>query len=181
MQDNGLPGKFIDINEVGIERLGYSRDEFLNMTPSDIVDNDKRSDMSINAQAIKKTGEFEFEIVHKTKSGKKIPVEVNNRIFKLNGKEVALAISRDISERKKAEHALEDSEERFRMLFERSNAIMTLIDPDSGDIIDANPAAIHFYGYSSDKLQTMNINQINERPKNFPRQPISPQNRDQIL
>jgi PAS domain S-box-containing protein len=161
MQDNGLPGKFIDINEVGIERLGYSRDEFLNMTPSDIVDKDKRSGMSINAQSLKKTGEFEFEIVHKTKTGKKIPVEVNNHIFKLDGQEVALAISRDISERKKAEHALEDSEERFRMLFERSNAVMTLIDPDSGDIIDANPAAIHFYGYSNDKLQTMNIKQIN--------------------
>jgi PAS domain S-box-containing protein len=164
MQDNGLPGKFMDINEVGIERLGYSRDEFLNMTPSDIVDKDKRSDMSVNAQELKKTGEFEFEIIHKTKNGKKIPVEVNNHIFKLDGQEVALAISRDISERKKAEHALEDSEERFRMLFERSKAVMALIDPDSGDIIDVNPAAIHFYGYSADKLQNMNINQINVKP-----------------
>ena len=162
MQDNGLPGKFIDVNEVGIERLGYTRDEFLNMTPSDIVDKDNKFKMPINAQELKKTGDFEFEIIHETKNGKKIPVEVNNHIFKLNGHEVALAISRDISERKRAEHALEDSEERFRMLFERSNAIMALIDPDSGDIIDANPAAIHFYGYSDDKLKNMNIDEINE-------------------
>ena len=41
---------------------------------------------------------------------------------------------------------------------------MALIDPDSGDIIDVNPAAIHFYGYSADKLQNMNINQINVKP-----------------
>ena len=120
--------------------------------------------MSITAQKLKKNGAVEFEIIHNTKNGKKIPVEVNNHIFELNGQKVALAISRDISERKRTEHALQDSEERFRMLFERSNAVMTLIDPDSGNIIDANPSATHFYGYSSDELQNMNIDQINDIP-----------------
>ncbi|MGB7969014.1 MAG: PAS domain S-box protein [Methanobacterium sp.] len=164
MKENGLPGKFIDINKVGIERLGYTRDEFLNMTPSNIVDQNRRHEMSITAQKLKKNGAVEFEIIHNTKNGKKIPVEVNNHIFELNGQKVALAISRDISERKRTEHALQDSEERFRMLFERSNAVMTLIDPDSGNIIDANPSATHFYGYSSDELQNMNIDQINDIP-----------------
>jgi PAS domain S-box-containing protein len=54
MKDNGLPGKFIEVNKVGIERLGYTRDEFLNMKPSEIVDKNKRSEMSINAQKLKK-------------------------------------------------------------------------------------------------------------------------------
>jgi len=162
MKDNGLPGNFIDINKVGVERLGYTRDEFLNMTPSDIVVQNKRSEMSINAQKLKRDGKVEFEITHITKNGKKIPVEVNNHLFELDGNKVALAISRDITERKNIEFALKDSEERFRMLFERSNAVMTLVDPDSGEIIDVNPSAIHFYGYSKDELQNMNIDQINE-------------------
>jgi PAS domain S-box-containing protein len=116
----------------------------------------------------KKNGKVEFEITHVTKNGKKIPVEINNHLFELNGQKVALAISRDITKRKKTELALEDSEERFRMLFERSNVVMTLIDPKSGDFIDANPSATHFYGYSRDELQNMKINQINQlSPERF--------------
>ena len=162
IEDNGLPGKFIEVNEVGVERLGYTRDEFLNMKPSDIVDKNERALMSLNAQKLKKNNKIEFEITHLAKNGKKIPVEVNNHLFELDGQKVALAISRDITERKKTEHALDDSEERFRMLFERSNVVMTLIDPESGNFIDANPAAINYYGYSKDELQNMNINQINQ-------------------
>lgn len=37
IEKNGMPGKFIEVNDVGAERLGYKRDEFLNMTPYDIV------------------------------------------------------------------------------------------------------------------------------------------------
>ncbi len=162
MEDNGLPGKFIEINEVGVKRLGYTRDEFLNMKPSDIVDHKNRAGMSTIAQKLNRNGKAEFEITHLSKNGKKIPVEVNNHLFELNGQKVALAISRDITERKKTERALEDSEERFRMLFERSSAVMTLMDPDSGDFIDVNPSATHFYGYSKDELKNMNINQINQ-------------------
>ena len=47
------------------------------------------------------------------------------------------------------------------MLFERNTAVLTLLDPDSGKIIDANPAAVKFYGYSQEKLRSMHINQIN--------------------
>ena len=162
MNENGLTGKFIDINRVGVERLGYSRNEFLNMTPYDIIDKNERSQMLINSHKLKRDGEIEFDITLMAKNGKKIPVEINNHLFELDGQKVALAISRDITERKKTEVALKDSEERFRMLFERSNAIMALIDPDSGDIIDVNPSAVQFYGYSKDKFQNMNIDQINQ-------------------
>lgn len=42
---NGIPGKFIDVNNVGIERLGYTYDEFLTMTPTDITANENRSEI----------------------------------------------------------------------------------------------------------------------------------------
>ncbi|HEX7468962.1 MAG TPA: PAS domain S-box protein, partial [Methanobacterium sp.] len=118
IKDDGLPGKFIDVNEIGIERLGYTRDEFLNMTPADIVAPDKRSEMPENALKLSEKGYVEFEIIHLTKDGKRISVEINNHIFELNGKKVALAISRDITERKKAEEALKNSERRYRNIFE---------------------------------------------------------------
>ncbi len=56
------------------------------------------------------------------------------------------------------------SEERFWMFFKRSKAVILLIDSGSGDIIDANPAAAKFYGYSVEVLHSMNIGQINQLP-----------------
>jgi len=53
-----------------------------------------------------------------TKAGERIPVEVNNHLINYKGHEVCLAISRDITERKKVEKALKQSEEKYRTIFE---------------------------------------------------------------
>ena len=69
----------------------------------------------------------------------------------------------DINERKRAELALCESELRFRQLFEKNSAVMLLIDPVSGQILEANKSAIAFYGYPSKTLIGMSINGINVR------------------
>ncbi len=58
-------------------------------------------------------------------------------------------------------HKLNESEERYRSLFENNHAAMLLVNPEDGTIIDANPAACRFYGYTRDELQQLNISQIN--------------------
>ena len=68
------------------------------------------------------------------------------------------------TEHKKVELALSESEERFREMFERHQSIMLLIEPDSGQIIDSNPAASEFYGYPREVLNKMNIADINQLP-----------------
>lgn len=65
-----------------------------------------------------------------------------------------------ITERKKTEDALRKSEERFRKLFKSHSAVMLLLDPDTGNIIDANESAATFYGWSIEKLCRMRIQQI---------------------
>ncbi|HEX5365019.1 MAG TPA: EAL domain-containing protein [Gallionella sp.] len=57
--------------------------------------------------------------------------------------------------------ALSASEFRFRQMFENHAAIMLLVDPESGEIIDANPAAANFYGYPLKSFRGMNIDRIN--------------------
>lgn len=59
------------------------------------------------------------------------------------------------------QRALAESENRHRALFERSQATMLLIDPADGRIVDANPAAERFYGWSREQLRAMRINDIN--------------------
>jgi diguanylate cyclase (GGDEF)-like protein/PAS domain S-box-containing protein len=57
-----------------------------------------------------------------------------------------------------------DSEEQFQRLFRKHSAIMLLLDPDTGEICDANRAASAFYGYPEEVLRTMRISQINVLP-----------------
>jgi PAS domain S-box-containing protein len=67
----------------------------------------------------------------------------------------------DITERKQAEAMLREAEELFRSMFERHEAIMLLVNPGSGAIVNANASAARFYGFPLDKLCRMNIQEIN--------------------
>jgi PAS domain S-box-containing protein len=67
-----------------------------------------------------------------------------------------------IAEIRQAEIALRESEERYRSLFQNNHATMLLIDPESGAIMDANPAACAFYGYSTQEIKQLKITDINQ-------------------
>lgn len=71
---------------------------------------------------------------------------------------------RDVTNRKQSETILRESENRFRQMFELNAAVMLLIDPESGAIVDANIAASRFYGYSIERMRTMSISDINTLP-----------------
>ncbi len=71
---------------------------------------------------------------------------------------------KEIAERKRSEEALRSSEERYRQMFERNQAIKLLVDPLTGAIVDANPAALKFYGYTLDEMKQLKITDINILP-----------------
>lgn len=64
-------------------------------------------------------------------------------------------------DRKEAQTRVMEAEERYKSIFHNSHNIMLLIDPQDGSIIDANPAASRFYGWTIENLKAMNIAQIN--------------------
>lgn len=67
----------------------------------------------------------------------------------------------DITESWQAEEKLRESQQRFRQLFDGHSAIKLVIDPDTGNITEANQSAAAFYGWPVDELCRMNIQQIN--------------------
>ena len=72
----------------------------------------------------------------------------------------------DITARKQVEESLRESEQRYRIFFEGAESIKLIIDPSTGAIIDANQAAVRFYGYSLEQLQNKFLYDINILPKN---------------
>jgi len=159
IKENGMPGKYIEVNEVGRERLGYSREELLNMSPTDIIAPDKRVEMSVNASVIAKNGCSNFEIVHTTKAGKRIPVEVNGHAINYKGQRAYLTVSRDITKRKEMEKAIKESEEKFREIFNKANDMITLHEMNEngmpGTFIEVNEVGHKRLGYTSEEFQNM--------------------------
>jgi PAS domain S-box-containing protein len=71
------------------------------------------------------------------------------------------AVQQELAERKAAETALRESEQRYSSLFQNNHAVMLLIDPNDGAIVEANPMACSYYGYSLKELTTLKLWDIN--------------------
>ena len=71
---------------------------------------------------------------------------------------ITMLRTREAKQRSEAD--LRQSEERFRKMFEEHSAINFVVDPDTGNIIDANKSAADFYGWSIEKLRTMHVQEI---------------------
>ncbi len=164
MNEDGMPGRFLEVNDVANERLGYTRNELLNMSPPDIVAPEKRAEMPGNARVLIENGHNTFEIVHLTKDGKRIPVEVNNHLINYKGRKVCLAISRDISDRKKAEKALRESEEKYRTIFENVQDVFFQTDI-TGKIIEISPSIEKHFKISPKELVGNHVDMLYSNPE----------------
>jgi PAS domain S-box-containing protein len=82
------------------------------------------------------------------------------------GKSLCRTVVSDITARRLAEADLRASEARYRSLFQNNHAVMLLINPATGEIVDANPAASAFYGYTHAELISRKITDLNQSPKN---------------
>jgi PAS domain S-box-containing protein len=80
------------------------------------------------------------------------------------GSRMVVVAHESITKLKQTEQELRQSEERFRKLFQGHSAVKLIIDPDTGNIIDANEAAASFYGWSVGELKKMRMQQINTLP-----------------
>lgn len=97
--------------------------------------------------------------------GERIYLAIKGPLHDGDGRVIGMfGISRDITERKRAEDSLRKSEESFRLFFEQNSSVMLLINPVSGKIIDANCEAARYYGYDRETLLSLSVNDINTLP-----------------
>ena len=148
--------RYIEVNKAGINRLGYSKEEILNMSPYDI---DEGPETPEYMEKLFKKGHVRFETIHVAKNGTKIPVEVIIHFINHNNMNIALEISRDITERKKAENELKESEQKYRTLFNSSPDSTILIGTD-GNLLDVNYAAQEVTGISRKDLIGKNFTEL---------------------
>ena len=153
-----IDGNFVKTNKAWSLLLGYSTEEINKSRFLDFVHPD---DMEATLRAVRRLSAQEevlnFTNRYRTKAGDYRNIEWRSYP---KGK-LIYAAARDITHLKIAEEQLIRSENRFRSLFENNHAVMLIINPNDGQIVDANPSAASFYGYSRRQMQQMRINQIN--------------------
>ncbi|MHA2344138.1 MAG: PAS domain S-box protein, partial [Candidatus Hodarchaeales archaeon] len=82
------------------------------------------------------------------------------------GKIIAgIEVVRNISERKQIEESLNESEEKYRLLFSAEKDAIIMIDNESRRIVDANDAALHLYGYSKDEMLGLTALALSAEPE----------------
>jgi PAS domain S-box-containing protein len=101
--------------------------------------------------------EFEFE----TLDGDELWGAVTAVADTVDGEPIFDGVVREVTERKHLEDELRSRAQRFRSMFKHHSAPMLLVDPDTGDIQNANAAAASFYGYSITELTGMRIDDLN--------------------
>ncbi|MDD2696001.1 MAG: PAS domain S-box protein [Anaerolineales bacterium] len=146
---------------------GYTKEEAIGQTPRLLKSGAQTLETYQHFwRTILGKNSYKGEFVNKTKSGRMIHVEVStNPILDEAGKIIGyLAVQRDVSDRKQAEQALRESEEKYRQLFELESDALFLIDNESGQILEANPAASALYGYSRQELLRLNNTDLSAEP-----------------
>ncbi|GAB4380192.1 PAS domain S-box protein [Methanothermobacter thermautotrophicus] len=158
IRENGLPGKYIEVNRAAVEKLGYSRDEFLSMTPADMgVSREQSYDI---IKKLLRSGRVTFNRTYISRDGRRIPVEVNSTLLELGKMKVAVSVARDITQRLENERKLRESEEKYRSLFNLSPEYILLLDPEDGRILDMNSTLAGTLGIPSEELRGRSIYEL---------------------
>jgi len=105
---NDGPDRLIEVNEVACKRLGYTKEELLKMTFKDLQDPELGWNMDpiMKTLALNKSAVFDWDYV--ARDGRKIPVEINARLFNLSGKGIIISIARDITKRLESQRILRE-------------------------------------------------------------------------
>jgi PAS domain S-box-containing protein len=132
--------EFVEFNDTACAQLGYTREEFAALRLPDIqAELDEPTIRRLSAHFLA-AGEAQFDTQRRRKDGTVLDVRVSLKVLRLKGRDHFSLIWTDVTERRRQERELQESEARFRKLFEDVRQPVVLIR--KGRIVDANRATL---------------------------------------
>jgi PAS domain S-box-containing protein len=121
-------GRIVDINRIGHERLGYTKEEMLGRRITEFDPREFAGRVPERMAQIMRDGVITFESAHLHKNGTRIPVEINCQMIELNSEKRLFSIVRDMTERKQAQAVIQKSEANLRAILDNSPYLTWLKD-----------------------------------------------------
>ncbi|UMB61189.1 PAS domain S-box protein [Lutibacter sp. A80] len=155
-QEKGF-GKFIECNSIACERYGYSKEELLQLSASDLNSEklDKEQGHAIKREKLLNQKQQIIEGIHRKKDGTEIPVEINAHIFDYNGVPHIMTLVRDITDRKKAEEEILKEKQFVERIANTSPNGIYIYDIHKGTNIFMNYRYSKILGYSIDEINAL--------------------------
>jgi len=146
-----LSGNLTYSNDTACRTYGYTRNEFLEMNLINLGIPDDIQVIKSGMQTLLESGDVTLEFNGLRKDGSQLPVEMHAHTIAYSGMKLILSAVRDITERKLAEEALKESEEKYHLIFDTAANLITSIDRQ-GTIIECNARVYPVLGYTHDEL-----------------------------
>jgi PAS domain S-box-containing protein len=143
-------GHILDANAAYCQMTGYSREEMQKMHIKDLDALENKTDVKARMEKIRELGSIKFETQHRRKDGTLFDIEIS--VSYLPADNQFIAFGRDITQRKKAEAALQESEEKFRQISENTEEVIWLRDAVSQELLYINPAYEKVWGRTCQSL-----------------------------
>jgi len=137
-------GALVEFNDKAHENLGYTREEFEKLKIPDFEVIESTEEVTKHIEKIIKEGADTFGTKHRTKGGEIRDIQVSSKAIPIRGRNFVQSIWRDITERKRAEEALREGEERYRQLVELSPDAIAV--HSEGKVVFINTAGAKLLG-----------------------------------
>ncbi len=147
-------GKYIEANRMFLDIHGISGEELIKFTPCDLNLLDKKYLQDLDNEIIKKGVVTNREIEVSGKDNNKIHVKFSGALMEIQGEKQILTIAENVTEQKKAEETLKESETHFRRLFKNAPVPMAHISL-TGKILDLNDKLTQTMGHTTEKISTL--------------------------
>jgi PAS domain S-box-containing protein len=146
-----LHGKFIEVNDAYCTITGYTREEMLKLSIYDLEEHFTQGQIDELAELIVENSQFRGETRYRRKDGRIVDVEISSRYLN-SGESQVYSFIHDITNRKKAEKALKESEEKFSKAFQASPGSISISRVSDGKLIEVNESFLRDKGYTRDEV-----------------------------
>jgi PAS domain S-box-containing protein len=143
--------KPVEFNDVAHTQLGYSREEFSKLCISDFEAKETADEISTRKAKMVREGGDEFETKHRTKNGEIRNVLVTARVVELAGKPFLYRVFHDITEIRRVQDALMESESQYRQLVNVAQEGIWALDCNYRTVF-VNPRMAEMLGYAESEL-----------------------------